>query len=57
MVYGVIFTLLVALFLVEIIQQSRQYEGSIILDIQPKMKLFSLFLNAWNNVSRVSLIG
>ena len=56
MVYGVIFTHLVALFPAEIIQLNRQYEGSIILDIQPKMKLFILFLNAWNNVSRESLI-
>ena len=30
--------------------------GSIILDIQPKMKFFILFLNAWNNASRESLI-
>ncbi len=40
MVYGVIFTHLVALFPAEIIQLNRQYEGSIILDIQPKMKLY-----------------
>ena len=56
MVYGVIFTHLVALFPAEIIQLNRQYEGSIILDIQPKMKFFILFLNAWNNASRESLI-
>ena len=40
MVYGVIFTHLVALFPAEIIQLNRQYEGSIILDIQPKVSFF-----------------
>ena len=50
MVYGVIFTHLVALFPAEIIQLNMQYEGSIILDIQPKREHPKVCVNLQTDV-------